>query len=396
MAQNVTVLEVLVSSPSDLRDEREAIQEISQDLNTTWRTTLGVQLNLLMWEKDTRPSLGSDAQEVVNRQLGNRYDIFIGMMGARFGTETTRAQSGTEEEFEGALRRFQEDPQSVSVLFYFRDSPPTSLSEIDPDQLRKVQQFRRRVEGMGLVRIFKSRDELTRMLRIHLAQEVQEWLKRNRKENVQKVGTTSEDYVPQLETDPEISEEGYLDLLERGEEGLENVGRSMQRIAAAANEIAARTNERTTELNAINAQAASAGVPPDRRAIKRNANQVAAALNEFVTRLDAEIPIYTKAFKSGIDPFVQALSMIEIRHGTPEQLASARHSISQMVSSQDVAIASYRDLRDTFAHTPRMTTALNAARRRAVDCLSRLIEEFEKGLRLAREFDDFLSRLDIK
>ena len=43
--------------------------------------------------------LGIDAQDVINRQLGE-YDIFLGIMNTRFGSPTHRADSGTEEEFD--------------------------------------------------------------------------------------------------------------------------------------------------------------------------------------------------------------------------------------------------------------------------------------------------------
>jgi hypothetical protein len=61
-----------------------------------------------------------------------------------------------------------------------------------------------------------------------------------------------------------------------------------------------------------------------------------------------------------------------------------------MIAEQDKAIAAYHGMRDTLSAIPRMTTALNHARRHAVDSVNRLIEEFEKSLRLTREFYDFL------
>ena len=59
---------------------------------------------------------------VINRQLPDDCDIFLGVMWARFGTATPRAGSGTEEEFERALTRHQANSRSVMILFYFKQA----------------------------------------------------------------------------------------------------------------------------------------------------------------------------------------------------------------------------------------------------------------------------------
>ena len=64
-------------------------------------------LDLLRWETHTRPGIGQSAQDVINPQIGDDYDIFLGMFGIRFGTPTREWQSGTEEEFRRALSRFK-------------------------------------------------------------------------------------------------------------------------------------------------------------------------------------------------------------------------------------------------------------------------------------------------
>jgi hypothetical protein len=107
-------------------------------------------------------------------------------MAARFGTSTGRGESDTEEEFERAKARFEKDPNAVSVMFYFKDTAPGSLSEIDPKQLGHVQEFKKKVESIGLVRLFRSRDEFARMMRMHLSQEVQNWSNRLRAGSIER------------------------------------------------------------------------------------------------------------------------------------------------------------------------------------------------------------------
>ena len=67
-----------------------------------------VLLELVRWETHVAPSLGSDPQDVVNRQIGE-YDLFVGIMWKRMGTPTALATSGTEEEFNGAYELWQQN-----------------------------------------------------------------------------------------------------------------------------------------------------------------------------------------------------------------------------------------------------------------------------------------------
>ena len=99
MAKTVTHIEIFLASPSDLVEERKAVRETIGELNNIFRTTLNVQLDLLGWETHAYPSAGVDPQDTINSQIGDKYDIFIGLMWGKFGTPTGRAGSGTEEEF---------------------------------------------------------------------------------------------------------------------------------------------------------------------------------------------------------------------------------------------------------------------------------------------------------
>ena len=108
--------------------------------------------------------------------LPEDYDIFLGVMWARFGTATPRAGSGTEEEFERALTRHQANSSGVKILFYFKQAslPPDA---IDPAQLQKVKAFRVRLKQEGvLYGEFSSSDEFERQLRQHLTQQLRELL----------------------------------------------------------------------------------------------------------------------------------------------------------------------------------------------------------------------------
>ena len=71
MPRNETVLVVFVASPEDVEPERNRLEEVIRELNVAWSRTLGVRLDLVRWETHGYPGIGSDAQDVLNRELPN-------------------------------------------------------------------------------------------------------------------------------------------------------------------------------------------------------------------------------------------------------------------------------------------------------------------------------------
>lgn len=167
MAELVKLLRVFVSSPNDLPEERKVVGEIIDELNLTITSSLKIRLDLVKWETHTYPSIGSDAQSIINEQIGDEYDIFIGLLGTRFGTPTPRAGSGTEEEFNRAYEKHLSDPKQIRILFYFKDSP-VAPSDIDPPQFKLVTDFRNRLQKEALYWTYKDADEFRKLIGRHL------------------------------------------------------------------------------------------------------------------------------------------------------------------------------------------------------------------------------------
>src|ERR1041384_1805791 len=144
MGRQMTVLQVFVASPSDLTDERLALESVVKELNQTLSESTGGYLELLKWETHAVPGFGSDPQARINEQIGDQYDIFIGMFSTKYGSPTPRAGSGTVEEFERAYDRFKKNPDQLRIMFYFKDAE-VKPSEIDLDQYQKVKEFKQKV-----------------------------------------------------------------------------------------------------------------------------------------------------------------------------------------------------------------------------------------------------------
>jgi hypothetical protein len=167
------VLRTFLASPADVAAERELASEIIQELNLIWSRFLGLMLELVRWETHTYPGVDVDPQALINRQIADEYEIFIGVMWSRFGTPTNRAGSGTEEEFERAYARHQADPESVRIMFYFKSAPPPPAA--DAAQFSQVLQFRQRIGKEALYWMYENDQDFMSHLRLHLSRQMQDF-----------------------------------------------------------------------------------------------------------------------------------------------------------------------------------------------------------------------------
>ena len=147
MSFESTVITVLISSPSDVSADRKIILDEMQAWNQRNASTKKCFLTALTWEDLVAPDMGDSGQEVVNIAIGDGYDVFLGLMWGRFGTATTQAESGTQEEFERALRR-KKSGDALRISFFFRNSE-ISIDDIDPEQLAKVRKFKSDLSSQG-------------------------------------------------------------------------------------------------------------------------------------------------------------------------------------------------------------------------------------------------------
>lgn len=180
MAKTEQVLSIFLASPGDVGSERNLVDAFVSEWNDLWSEDIGVHLKLVRWETRAYPAAGADAQDVINTQIGDEYDIFLGVMWKRFGTPTGRAASGTVEEFERAFARYRVsgNPQ---LMFYFKKVDADVDADADALQLEAVRQFRGKLAKEGLLYWeFLSADQFGQLVRVHLTRHVQGWAKQHR------------------------------------------------------------------------------------------------------------------------------------------------------------------------------------------------------------------------
>lgn len=119
----------------------------------------------MRWE-DLPPGAGNP-QAVIDEHVG-AYSVFVGIMWMRFGTPIPGGTgSGTEHEMRQAMSSWKRigEPR---VMFYFKQDPPKSLVDVDPEQLKQVQHFKSTLEAFALCQTFQGTDEFESKLRVHL------------------------------------------------------------------------------------------------------------------------------------------------------------------------------------------------------------------------------------
>jgi hypothetical protein len=161
MVYQARVHRVLIASPSDVANERMAIRRTVFEWNSVHSLEQQAVVLPVMWEFEATPEMGEPPQGILNRQLVNSSDILIGIFWTRLGTPTGREESGTVEEIKEFLDK------GKSVLLYF-SSAPTVPSRLDPEQFRKLTEFKHWCRQRGIVFDYESTDDLGELIRRHL------------------------------------------------------------------------------------------------------------------------------------------------------------------------------------------------------------------------------------
>ncbi|NPD85790.1 DUF4062 domain-containing protein [Lentimicrobium sp. L6] len=161
--ETLKIFKCFISSPSDCEIEREICQTVMDKINTGLAKHLGINFQPFMWEYDVLPDMGQNGQEIIDEYIRkSNYDIFLGIMKNRFGHPTKKAGSGTEHEFNDAIKRKKNSKDSLPrILFFFgKENVDLNNPKIDEilEQHKKVKQFKSGISNDGIYIDFESVD----------------------------------------------------------------------------------------------------------------------------------------------------------------------------------------------------------------------------------------------
>jgi hypothetical protein len=391
MPRDAKIVGVFIASPGDVMEEREIVERATRELNTAWGRVLGIYLEPVRWETHAAPGVGTDAQAVINEWIGDDYDIFVGILATRFGTPTERAPLGTVEEFNRAYERWKANPNSVSIMFYFKD-PQVHLSRVNLDQYEQIQEFRRQLGSQGILWWpYRDNEEFTGLVRMHLSREVQRWGKDLNRQVTDSalavVGDALEQAVNVVIADDvqtEEEQEGFFDLVDGATQAFLSSNKVSNRMADHLEELGVVVRARTAEIEA--AQDESGKAPPD--VIRCNADAVAEQLNLYVDQMNAELPMFVEQYKAAVKNVSRAVVVYQdFDVEDTREIAEMLEAIKSLRSSLGEAREGARTFRNAVANTPRLTTALLHAKARTLAFFEKYDEEMESAMSLTGEVE---------
>lgn len=157
MAFSAHVLRVLIASPGDTKEEREAVERSLHGWNASRAEREQVILLPARWETDAVPRLGGSGQSVINDQLVDRADLIIALFDSRLGKATEDAVSGTAEE----IQRANDAGKPVHVYFSQEPLP----RDVDAKQLAALRKFQASLESQGLLGTYANPEDLAFQVR---------------------------------------------------------------------------------------------------------------------------------------------------------------------------------------------------------------------------------------
>jgi hypothetical protein len=143
----------MIGSPGDAVEERQAITDTILRWNAVNRDDKGIIIEPVKWETHATPGLEGRPQGMINEELIPMSDFLIAVFRVRAGSPTGKEISGTIEE----IREFMELGKYIAVYFFEGEA---SIKGLDPDQLKKVREFKKEIQQHGLVESYSSVPEL--------------------------------------------------------------------------------------------------------------------------------------------------------------------------------------------------------------------------------------------
>lgn len=402
MAQQLTQLTIFFSGTSETESERAALRKVVEELNRMLDGVHKITLKMISWPEDFRPGVNEDIQTEINRQVQGHYDIYIGVLGSRFGTETPRAGSGTVEEFQLAISQFQQDSTSVRVFFYFKRTGLDPLA-IDTDQLKKVQKFRNGLAQQGVVYMdFKDTANFVEMVKKHLWNLIIDEWKNNAWQPVELTTPTSktkkdvsEDEEPKTqiqkedesitelvkETENEAEELGYFDLIEEFHSASDTLASKMGDIAEYTTQIGEQFTVHTDSANELMEKYGNKpNVGGSREAqtylskAKDVVNGAAKGLDTYTTKMTPSISAIKTYSAVMLTRFRDAYIFANEQFETPEvQKQKDVDALRQFIETMVSVVGQITDFQETVRSLPALTTKFKKSQKRTAAMLGELI-----------------------
>jgi hypothetical protein len=186
------------------------------------------------------------------------------------------------------------------------------------------------------------------------------------------------------------AEEGLFDLIDSGNEALDELAQIVTRMGEATNVLGKKFNLRTREAKSIT----SSGIKADSKSAKRVSNSAANDLDVFVKRMSVEIPEFYKQDSIFTDSFSKVAMLTEQEFDKDkDDVKNTLANMKQYRNAIDSSTESLAEFRESISGLPKMTTTFNQARRRAVAIMDDLLNQLRISSSQAQDIEILLLRI---
>ncbi|NAS32024.1 hypothetical protein GTQ40_13645 [Flavobacteriaceae bacterium R38] len=385
--KQVKQIKLFVSCPGDIVDELNSIRLVIDDINKTIGEQNSYVLKLLNWKTDTYTQIGSDPQEVINNQIESQYDILIGLIWLRLGTPTKRDKSGTVEEINRALNNKEKEQ-----LIYFKTTTPIDITKINPEELTKINQFKKELGDKGvLYHEFSSTTKFESLFRIQLIKLIYDKLsnvdnsKKNQNSNLPEIIEDKFSHITSLIAEVENFDEKSIELdifnsIEEAESHLNLVTTSLNSMSESMNDWTIKMENRTKEMNAIN------NIKDQRLKIAKQKtiiNLLAIELSDFKNRIKNELPIFSENFRKVGSSYSKVILIA--KNFNSEEVNGIQESAKSLLDNSENSLKSLAVLLKTIMELPPLNFKFNRAKRETEITIKNLTFEMMEGIKLLNE-----------
>jgi hypothetical protein len=329
--------------------------------------------------KHTHPGFGTDPQAVINEQIGDTYDVFIGIIWSRFGTPTPRADSGTLEEFERALARRNREGDIPDIMIYFKETP-LSPAKIEPEQLNLVAKFRESIAGRGgLYSVFDDTSAFQTSLRAHLATLAQKFSS----PPSQKADLSGSSMI---QTREDLEDLGFLDYLEISGSRIAEFISTLDVISEAARKFDSQISKRVSDTNRL------VEVGFDMKSAKNVMSVAAKDMESYSDILKSNLPFMTSSRTAAMNALANALLVYEeFSKSNSSTLLELRGTLKNLHKVSAGSAETLSGFRTSVHGIPRMTGELNRAKRSVTTQLDLIMSEIQS---LAHNIENIVVSID--
>lgn len=166
---------LLISSPRDVLAQRDLIEKCCVNWNRGHGREQKRIVQTLRWERDMPTTSNAVPQEVTDEVLVKNSDLLVAIFWTRFGTPTGTFESGTL----GEISRFIDSNRPAIIYFYTKK---VELGKIVPEQLTKINNFKKKYKNQGIYRDIKNDKELEEHFMKDLTYNFEKVIMQNQKE----------------------------------------------------------------------------------------------------------------------------------------------------------------------------------------------------------------------